>query len=399
MKRTAAQTAALAIALASGLAVQAQTTEPLKIALEPFNNETVVTEREPVDGPVIQLAICLDTSGSMEGLINQARTRIWSVVNRLDRAELNGEKPRLEVAIIQYGSGYQSPEEGYMTCVQPFTSDLDKISEALFALQVSGSAEYCGQAIQHATHQLAWLPKNDETLKVIVIAGNEEFTQGPEPYQSSVPDAVEYGITVNTVHCGNAKTGRDGMWAHAAKLGGGEFNNIDQDRDFIEIHCPQDDRILELNASLNETYLYYGSLGLESRDRQQAADSSNAAASGMAMQSRIQAKAGKSYDNRAWDLVDASADEEFEISEVDRELLPETLQTATDEELQAKIVEFAAKRASLQTEITKLSTERVEWLVAERTRLGETTEDALDYALVAALSSQAEAVGFTFTEE
>lgn len=398
MKRTALRSAALAVAMASGMAVQAQSAEPLKIALEPFSDE-VVSEREPVDGPVIQLAICLDTSGSMEGLINQARTRIWSVVNRLDKAELNGEKPKLEVALIQYGSSLQSSEEGYMTCVLPFTSDLDKISEALFALKVSGSAEYCGQAIHHATHQLGWLPKNDETLKVIVIAGNEEFTQGPMSYKNTVPGAVEYGITVNTVHCGNAQGGKQGMWAHAAKLGGGEFNNIDHDRDFVEIMCPQDDRLLELNSSLNRTYLYYGADGEISQMRQLDADTSNSAASGMAMRARISAKASKSYDNRAWDLVDASKDDEFDVSEVERETLPEDLQSATNEELEAKIAELSKERASIQAEITKLSAERAQWLEAERKRLGEKTEDALDYALVTALTSQAKAVGFTFSEE
>jgi len=395
MKRTAA----LALVLASGFAACAQTAEPIKIALEPFNSDIILTDREPVDGPVIQLAICLDTSGSMEGLINQARTRIWSVVNRLDRAELNGKKPRLEVAIIQYGSNMQSSSEGYMTCVQPFTSDLDRISEALFSLQVDGSAEYCGQVIQLATQQLGWLPKNDETLKVIVIAGNEEFTQGPVAYQNSVPGAVEYGITINTVHCGDSRQGRDGMWAHAAMLGGGEFNNIDQNRDFIEIHCPQDDRILELNGDLNATYLYYGSEGKDSRRRQTLADSANADASGMAMQERIASKAGGSYNNFRWDLIDAAEDDEFELADIDRETLAEPLQTLSDEELQAKIDEFAAKRSALQTEITKLSSERTEWLTAERQRLGENENNALDYALVSALASQAEALGFIFTDK
>ena len=222
---------ALALTLAAGFATQPLSAQPLKIKLEPFEEKPAVVERE-IDGPVIQLAICLDTSGSMGGLINQARTRIWSVVNELDSATLNGAKPTLEVALYQYGSDLQSGSEGFIGCVLPFTSDLDRISEALFALQINGSSEYCGMAVQRATQELAWLPKTDETLKVIVIAGNEHFRQGPVNYQQSVPNAVEYGITVNTVHCGTDQEGRNGGWLHAAQLGGGEYNIIDHNRDF-----------------------------------------------------------------------------------------------------------------------------------------------------------------------
>lgn len=391
------RTAALAITLAAGFATQSLSAQPLKIKLEPFEEKPAVVERE-ADGPVIQLAICLDTSGSMGGLINQARTRIWSVVNELDRATLNGQKPTLEVAIYQYGSNHQSGGEGFMGCVLPFTSDLDRISEALFALQISGSAEYCGMAVQRATQELAWLPKTDETLKVIVIAGNENFSQGPVQYTQSVPEAVEYGITINTVHCGTDQEGRNGGWMHASQLGGGAYNVIDHNRDFVEIHCPHDDRLRELNVKLNETYLYYGDEGRPARERQVTADVQNEAASGMALQRRISSKASSQYDNSHWDLIDASKDAEFELGKVDRDTLPAELQKASDEELELKIAEYSAKRAELQDEITKLSAEREAWLAEERQRLGEEQGQSLDSALVVALRTQAESQGFRFEE-
>lgn len=391
------RTAALALTLAAGFATQALSAQPLKIKLEPFEEKPAVVERE-IDGPVIQLAICLDTSGSMGGLINQARTRIWSVVNELDSATLNGEKPTLEVALYQYGSTHQSGSEGFIGCVLPFTSDLDRISEALFALQISGSAEYCGMAVQRATQELAWLPKTDETLKVIVIAGNEHFRQGPVNYEQSVPNAVEYGITINTVHCGTDHEGRNGGWLHAAQLGGGEYNIIDHNRDFIEIRCPQDERLRELNVQLNGTYLYYGIEGEDARMRQARADTQNEEASGMALARRIASKASSQYRNSHWDLIDASEDDDFELEDVDKSTLPAELQEASTEEIEAKIAEYGAKRAELQAEIAKLSTEREAWLAKERKRLGEEQGESLDSALVLALRAQAEAQGFKFED-
>ena len=40
--------------------------------------------------------------------------------------------------------------------LNPLTDDLDKVSESLFAVSISGGSEYCGQVIQTATRELAW---------------------------------------------------------------------------------------------------------------------------------------------------------------------------------------------------------------------------------------------------
>ena len=390
MKRAAA----LVLTAFVGLAASAQ---PIKVALEPKPDRHVIT-RPAADGPVIQLVICLDTSGSMEGLINQAKTRLWNVVSTLDGARMKGQRPRLEVAIIQYGSNHQSSAEGFLGVVLPFTSDLDRISEVLYSLQISGSAEYCGLAVDRATRELNWLPTGEGVMKALVIAGNEPFTQGDVDYRMSVPTAVEYGITVNTVHCGDDGAGRNGGWFDAARLGRGEYSIIDQNKNIRYIRCPQDDRINELNVQLNGTYFYYGAAGRESAERQVEQDKLNSSASGEARLRRSVAKAGASYTNSRWDLVDASKDKGFELREVKKETLPKELQELSLDELQAKIDEAGAQRTKIQAEILSLSKERQTWLDAELKRLGESNEGGLDSALAAALVNQAEKAGFTFEE-
>lgn len=390
MKRAAAL-------ILTGFVGLAATAQPLKVALEPKPNKQVIT-RPSHDGPVIQLVICLDTSGSMEGLINQARTRLWSVISTLDGARMKGERPRLEVAIMQYGSTRQSSAEGFMGVVLPFTSDLDRISEVLYSLQISGSAEYCGMAVERATHELSWLPTGEGVMKVIMIAGNEEFTQGDVDFRTSVPTAVEYGITVNTVHCGDDGAGRSGGWLEAANLGRGEYNIIDQNKKLRYIRCPQDVRINELNVELNGTYLYYGAAGRELQMGQVRQDSLNDAASLEAGLQRAVTKATESYNNSHWDLVDASEQKDFDFEKIDDTTLPAELQKLSPEELKERVEQERTKRAKIQSEILALVKERNEWREAELKRLGKESEEGLDTALVAALVSQAEGAGFTFKE-
>ena len=47
--------------------------------------------------PRIQVAQLLDTSHSMDGLINQAKTQLWKFVNEFLTAERDGERPELQV--------------------------------------------------------------------------------------------------------------------------------------------------------------------------------------------------------------------------------------------------------------------------------------------------------------
>ena len=172
-------------------------------AAEPTAKETP----KPAEAttPKIQMAILLDTSGSMEGLINQARTQLWKIVNELATAKQNGQTPQLQVALYEYGKSSIPKDEGYLRQIVSLTDDLDAISEELFALKTNGGKEYCGQVIQAATGGLQW-SKGDDDLKLIFIAGNEAFTQGTVDYKQACSAAIGKGITVNTIQPGAMDT-------------------------------------------------------------------------------------------------------------------------------------------------------------------------------------------------
>src|SRR6185369_4975439 len=151
--------------------------------------------------PLVQIAVLLDTSGSMEGLIEQAKGQLWKIVNEFLKAKQDGQTPEVQVALYEYGKSSLSPKSGWIRQIQPLTTDLDKISEELFALKTNGVDEYCGWVIKRAVDDLDWSPSAD-VYKVIFIAGNEPFTQGPVNYAESCKAAITKGIIVNTIHCG-----------------------------------------------------------------------------------------------------------------------------------------------------------------------------------------------------
>ena len=103
--------------------------------------------------PLVQIAILLDTSGSMEGLIEQAKSQLWKIVNEFINAKQNGQRPDLQVALYEYGKSSLSQASGWIRQIVPLTNDLDKISEELFALKTNGGDEYCGSILSAGADQ------------------------------------------------------------------------------------------------------------------------------------------------------------------------------------------------------------------------------------------------------
>ena len=145
-----------------------------------FISHIIASPKPPKDKSQskIQVALLLDTSGSMNGLIEQAKGQLWKIVNELATSTKDGHRPQIEIALYQYGNNGISPAKGHIEQISPLTSDLDIISEKLFRLTTDGGEEYCGKVIQTSLDELKW-SKKDEDLKMIFIAGNESFAQGP----------------------------------------------------------------------------------------------------------------------------------------------------------------------------------------------------------------------------
>ena len=408
MLQTSIRMMALWVTLAATVLARAET-KTVVITLEKTVEKTVKKTEPVAETPTkppfsgtraaVDVAILLDTSNSMDGLISQAKSQLWTIIQHFAKAQKNGQTPLLRVALFEYGNTRLPATEGYLRQVVPLTDDLDKLSEALFALSTSGGDEYCGQVIDEAITRLDW-SQEPNGYKTIFIAGNEPFTQGSVDYQASCRRAIENGVIVNTIHCGNHQTGVAGKWRHGAQLAEGEFFNIDQDQKVIHIDCPQDKIIIKLNAKLNKTYLWYGSKTKRRgyAENQVAQDTNAASESVSAAVGRFATKASGSggvYRNRNRDLVDTLEADADVLKKVKEKDLPEVLQKLAPAKRKAYVEEMIAQRKQLQKQISSLAAERETYLSKERKRQAETTgATTLGDAVVTAIQKQLIKSGF-----
>ena len=320
------------------------------------------TDNHKVEAPSkdqsILVALLLDTSNSMDGLIDQAKSQLWKIVNEMARAKTaDGKQPNIKIALYEYGNDDLSAWEGYVRQVSPLTSDLDVLSEKLFSLKTNGGNEYCGYAINSSLNQLGWTA-SEADLKMIFIAGNEDFTQGGVSYQSASATAKRKGVIVNTIYCGHVNEGISLGWKSGAELTGGSFMSIDQNSKTAYIPTPYDEKIAALNDNLNATYVYYGKEG-ESRKEQQMMQDNNAASYGVAnMAERSFCKSSHAYKNSSWDLVDAAKDNEKIISQIKSDDLPKEMRIMSLEQRKAYIRKKSEERMAIQNEIQALNSKR-----------------------------------------
>lgn len=333
----------------------------------------------------VKIALLLDTSNSMDGLINQAKAQLWDIVNEFTHAKCgNYTRPSLQIALYEYGNDNLSSNEGYIRQVIGFTGDLDELSEKLFSLTTNGGEEYCGQVIHTSLKQLDW-GKNPDDLKMIFIAGNEPFTQGRLNYRDAASNAKEKDVIVNTIFCGNYEQGISTKWKNGATLTGGEYMSIDHNKQVVHINTPYDDVIIKLNSRLNDTYISYGALGAEKKVQQEMQDSNAEELAEAVVVKRAVSKSSRFYKNSRWDLVDAIEEDEVDVSELKDKDLPEELKGKSEKEIKEYIASKKEEREEIQKQIQELNRKREVYITKNQKE--DTGE--LENALLSAIKNQA----------
>ena len=334
----------------------------------------------------IKVALLLDTSNSMDGLINQAKAQLWEIVNELSYARYGIQKPNLQIALYEYGNDKLNAREGFIRQVLEFSNDLDEISEKLFSLTTNGGQEYCGQVIKTSLKQLEW-GKNKDDLRLIFIAGNEPFTQGRFNYKEAISDAKEKDILINTIFCGSYQQGINGMWQDGAKLGGGEYMTINQNKKLVHIVTPFDDQIIILNKKLNKTYIYYGRNGKSRYSKQSIQDSNAEKLSAPTSVKRAITKSKRFYKNSQWDLVDASEKGNYDYSKIDKKYLPKELQNKSKEEIKSYVENQRKKRSEIKRKIAELEIKRNQYVAKKQKE--DMKKGELESVIIKAIKKQA----------
>jgi len=348
-------------------------------------------DKHPTKKNTIKVALLLDTSSSMDGLINQAKAQLWEIVNELSYAKCENEHPNLEIALYEYGNDNLSSKEGYIRQVIGFSTDLDEISEKLFSLKTNGGNEFCGKVIATSLKQLDW-GKNKNDLKLIFIAGNEPFTQGEIDYKDASTQANEQNITVNTIFCGNYQNGVRGKWQDGARLTNGDYMVIDQNERIVHAVSPYDDVIIELNSQLNNTYIYYGSRGRRKMKMQATQDNNAATLDEVVAVKRAVSKSSRIYKNTTWDLVDAEKEAGFSYSKLNKKSLPDHLKNKSNVEIKKYVAVQSKKRKEIQAKINTLNAKRNRYVAKQQKNMAK----SIDKAMISAIKKQAKTKNYVW---
>lgn len=357
-------------------------------------NTTTVVNQEKSKKKTIKIALLLDTSNSMDGLIEQAKSQLWTIVNELAKATCDGSKPDIKIALYEYGNSGLNPETGYIRQVTELTADLDKLSQDLFSLKTNGGDEFCGHVIHTATNQLQWnIDGND--LQAVFIAGNEPFNQGTINYSNACIGAKNKKIIVNTIFCGNFNEGISSGWKNGADLTGGAYMSIEQNTKTVFIETPYDDKISALNDSLNDTYIGFGIKGKEKKMLQSQQDKNAESYSKANKVNRAVTKSSYLYKNESWDLVDAQSAGNVKVEEIKEEELPQEMQKMDTKERKQYIDTKSQKREKINKQIAELNQQRNQY-IAKQSQSANTPNATLDNAMIEAVRKQAIAQNFVF---
>lgn len=318
----------------------------------------------------IQAAVLLDVSNSMDGLIEQAKAQLWNMVSVMGKATCdNGLTPEIEISLYEYGRSNNDVKSGYVKQISGFTTDLDQLSQKLFALTTNGGDEYCGQVIYTSLKDLNW-DNDTSSYKVIFISGNEDFLQGNLLYTKACDEAKKKGVIVNTIYCGDRMQGIREHWNLSAECGNGSFTNINQNAKIEDIPTPYDSIVFALNDKLNKTYLTFGAYGASAYAAQSDVDQKSYQLNKSEAVKRVTVKGKKElYKNTTWDMVDAAANDKSFAEKVDIKTLPDSLKNKSRKEIQQVIEIKSAERALVQKDIETINTKREIWLAAEKVKI------------------------------
>jgi hypothetical protein len=218
----------------------------------------------------IDIVICLDTSGSMSGLIDAAKQKLWDIVNELAKAQ---PKPHLRVGLYAYGTPNHGAESGYVQKLVDLTDDLDAVYAKLAPLGTDGGEEYVARVVRAAVREQSW-STDRRALKIIGVAGNEPATQDPQFTTAEIcREAISRGIIVNAIYCGAATNPEAEGWREVARAADGQFASIDHQNGTIVINTPFDQKLAALSGELNKTYVSFGARAAEGEALQFAVDS------------------------------------------------------------------------------------------------------------------------------
>lgn len=340
----------------------------------------------------VEVVFCLDTTGSMTGLIEGAKQKIWSIANQIVKGK---PTPELKIGLV----GYRDVGDEYVTKVLSLDRDLDTVFENLMSFVAYGGGdgpEHVNKALNDAVHDIKW-SKDRMTLKLIFLVGDApphmDYKDGFD-YRKICEEAVKKDIIINTIQCGDYDEAEK-YWRDIAKRSEGKYARVEQSGGMVAIDTPMDEELSKLNLELEETVVTYGGEEIMAK----AADKKEAVA---AMAPAVAAEraaykssaAGASVGMSSYDLIDAIKNGDVKLEDVKEDELPEEMKKMSVKERKAYLVKKEKGREALKTKIQKLNKERAAYIAEELKK--NPKKDSFDQVVQETIKEQAAKKGIDY---
>lgn len=376
------------------------------IAVVPLRQDTSLPQPVAIDHPqlsgetnAIEVVFVLDTTGSMSGLIEAAKEKIWSIATSLAQAE---SAPEIRMGLV----AYRDRGDSYVTQVTGLSSDLDSVYATLMDYRAAGGGdtpESVNQALHDALHEVQW-SKRQGIYQAVFLVGDApphmDYPDEPQ-YPEIIAAAKQRGIVINAIQAGEADRTRR-AWQKIAALGSGEYFQVDPSGDAVAIATPYDEELASLSRRLDDTRLYYGDSETRAeKEAKLAATRKLHESASLASRARRatfnSSDSGKANLLGSNELVDDVSSGRVTVDSIETDALPEPLQAMAPAAAEELIRQKATQRRQLQAEIRELSQQRSAYL-EQQVAAGGGADDSLDDRIFGTVKEQATASGFKYED-
>lgn len=396
---------AVAVAVAATPALARSEVAPAPTPPTPPQTAPAVTPEKsglvPTIKPQVELVFALDTTGSMGGLIDGARRKIWAIANEVASAK---ERPEVRIGLV----AYRDRGDEYVTKTFDLTDNLDAVYEQLMALQAGGGGdgpEDVNSALSDAVNKMQWSTRKG-TLKMIFLVGDAPphmDYEGQVQWQKTAQTAIRQNITINTVQCG--LDGSTTMtWKSIAYAAEGRYALLPQDGGVrVATTTPFDADLARLAGELDATNFTYGrseERAAKTSTRKKAAEYA-AAAPMSSSADRAIAKGSLGSGMKASEdlitLAETSGGADAALAQVKADDMPDELKGKNKAEQTAVIEQNQQKRKAIQGQIAELSKKRAAHLKSEAAKKpAAAKKDAFDSEVASIVKDKGAAVGLSY---
>ncbi len=392
MKRISLRLAAALLTFAVGITASAALIDNSSFDIDPPAAPPEPAHGGTHPGAGLEMVFVLDTTGSMGGLIEGAKQRIWGIVNEVMQSP---SRPSVRVGLV----AYRDRGDQYVTQVLPLTNDLDRVYTTLMEYRADGGGdtpEDVRRALSHGLHRAGWSQSSQNTTQIIFLVGDappKNYQDEPDTLRTTA-EAVRRGMIVNTIQCGASPDTRQ-IWQQIARRGEGQFFAIAQDGGVESLSTPYDARLAELGGRLGSTYLAYGGGGGTAGRlyREAAAGTAVKTESAVSSMAPVTAQAERAVnkalnrDAYVGDLLQSIENGTVKLDDVKAADLPDNLQRLSPADRKKEVERRLAERKQIREEIVALSKQRDAHINAQRAKHSG-PKTGFDAAVSAALKEQ-----------